>query len=338
MAQRGYLEDLWPYIESDPDLAGNVVEAPLRAAEVDGGLYAAFGSVLIHTLVGSADQVGDRTNWTLEELRNAFSAMPEDSTIFQSDTSRETVAARLLELCVERYVDWEGTCSFDNPTFRSALEFVSLFPAREEIADRDALEVYLENEERLATGRQMLEMADDPHEAVFHLVIHALPNGNRVYRRVIQRHHRSPDKLPCRLLVPTSGGHGEHLSLRSENAARKAVLRWVADEGTPTPVPCIHGLEIVEGHIRHLQHLAVGQKIKVFAHVSGSTSVPPMTEEDAQRFEDFLNSIDRIDMGDDALCDLVMDTCGPYFAGDKPLDDTLRLLDNRVSLYLNEQK
>jgi hypothetical protein len=36
--------------------------------------------------------------------------------------------------------------------------------------------------------------------------------------------------------------------------------------------------------------------------------------------------------------DLVTEAAGPYFAGDRTLDDTLRLLANRVSLYLNEQK
>ena len=329
LAQRGYLEDLWPYIESDPDLAGNVVEAPLRAAEVDGGLYAAFGSVLIHTLVGSADQVGDRTNWTLEELRNAFSAMPEDSTIFQSDTSRETVAARLLELCVERYVDWEGTCSFDNPTFRSALEFVSLFPAREEIADRDALEVYVENEERLATGRQMLEMAD---VSLNYLQTMDARHGGRC----AFIGYPTEDGLLGSIFRP----QGQVLAMSAACGNKEAAWEFVRTAMMPLYNPSVYSIPIRKSVYDQMKDglMRVGQEIKVFAHVSGSNSVPPMTEEDAQRFEDFLNSIDRIDMGDDALCDLVMDTCGPYFAGDKPLDDTLRLLDNRVSLYLNEQK
>ena len=70
MVRKGYLEDLWPYIENDPDLGRDgVLEAPLKAAEVDGGLYAAFGSVTIDTLVGTASQVGDRTSWTFQELQ-----------------------------------------------------------------------------------------------------------------------------------------------------------------------------------------------------------------------------------------------------------------------------
>ena len=53
MVQKGYLEDLWPYIENDPDLGREaVLEAPLKAAEVNGGLYMLFERVEIFTLIG----------------------------------------------------------------------------------------------------------------------------------------------------------------------------------------------------------------------------------------------------------------------------------------------
>ena len=61
-------------------------------------------------------------------------------------------------------------------------------------------------------------------------------------------------------------------------------------------------------------------------------------EDDLLLFEKLINSTTQIYWPDNALSDIVWEALGPYFAGDKPLDDTLRLLDNRVSLYLNEQK
>lgn len=35
---------------------------------------------------------------------------------------------------------------------------------------------------------------------------------------------------------------------------------------------------------------------------------------------------------------IVCETLGPYFAGDRTLDDTITLLQNRVGLYLHEQQ
>ena len=84
MIQKGLLEDVWPYIENDPELGREgVVEAPLKAAEVDGGLYVAFNRVSITSLVGAESMVGDRYSWMLEDLQEAFAAMPEGSTILE---------------------------------------------------------------------------------------------------------------------------------------------------------------------------------------------------------------------------------------------------------------
>ena len=35
---------------------------------------------------------------------------------------------------------------------------------------------------------------------------------------------------------------------------------------------------------------------------------------------------------------LVLETCGPYVSGDKSLDETVALVQNRVGLYVSEQK
>ena len=61
MAQKGYLEDLWPYIENDPELGRDgVLQPPLEAAEVNGGLYILFQKFCIFTLIGRESVVGDR--------------------------------------------------------------------------------------------------------------------------------------------------------------------------------------------------------------------------------------------------------------------------------------
>ena len=58
LVHKGILEDLWPYIENDPELGREgVLEAPLKAAEVDGGLYTIFSKVGINTLVGAEQRV-----------------------------------------------------------------------------------------------------------------------------------------------------------------------------------------------------------------------------------------------------------------------------------------
>lgn len=89
MVRKGYLEDLWPYIENDPALGRDgVLEAPLKAAEVDGGLYAAFGCVHINSLVGAESVVGKRAVYLyqrgIQMLSMADISRPSDMQILDA--------------------------------------------------------------------------------------------------------------------------------------------------------------------------------------------------------------------------------------------------------------
>lgn len=134
MAEKGYLEDLWPYIENDPELGREaVVEAPLKAAEVNGGLYTVFDSVWVHTLVGEESVVGNRTSWTLEDLWEAFSSMPEEAAILDSSMNVPSMKYDMLSTYIygffDLFVDWEtGQCRFDSQQFRNVLEFAGYMP------------------------------------------------------------------------------------------------------------------------------------------------------------------------------------------------------------------
>ena len=78
----GMLEDLWPYIENDPDLGREaVMDRVLECAEQDGKLYTVFNSFGINTVVGSTAVVGDRTSWTLDDLRTALDTIDRKSVV-----------------------------------------------------------------------------------------------------------------------------------------------------------------------------------------------------------------------------------------------------------------
>lgn len=64
----------------------------------------------------------------------------------------------------------------------------------------------------------------------------------------------------------------------------------------------------------------------------------PISEEDIQRYEALIYSITQLYWPDDKLSNIVWDSVGPYLAGDKGMDETIALLQDRVKLYVNEQK
>ena len=73
--------------------------------------------------------MGEYTTWTLADVNDALSKLPEGSTVF----NKYYTQAEMLQYCVamnaESFMNWQdGTCSFDSDEFRALLEFVKPFP------------------------------------------------------------------------------------------------------------------------------------------------------------------------------------------------------------------
>ncbi len=129
-ARKGMFEDLWPWIDSDPDLGRETLMSHvLDCAALDGKLYQACGSFLIHTAIGISDVVGDRTSWTLEDLLAAYDSLGPDAEIFCDNMSSFFLLRELIGEDLERYVDWDtGECRFDSEDFKALLELCARVP------------------------------------------------------------------------------------------------------------------------------------------------------------------------------------------------------------------
>ena len=348
MAQRGYLEDLWPYIENDPELGQDgVLQAPLKAAEVNGGLYMLFQRVVIFTLTGRESVVGARYSWTLEDVMEVYDGMPEGSTIMRHDMTKRDLYFNLLCNSLERYVDREtGECAFDSKGFRDLVGFLETFPDEVEYEKpRDA-----EQETLLAikNGRQMLEgmgiywprdigysdaiwqerasfvgypTADGGSGSFFYATGHKLAMSSTCQnkeaawdfiRDLIKPRLKRRSIVPF-IDMPINLSDYEKLISEELKLAEERTRRY--PENPTVRFPTGEHFNTIELPLMHL-----------------------LTEEDIQRYRDLTDHTTRLYWPEDELSDIVWETLGAYFAGDRTLDDTIGLLGNRVGLYLNEQK
>lgn len=62
------------------------------------------------------------------------------------------------------------------------------------------------------------------------------------------------------------------------------------------------------------------------------------SEAQIERFWKLYESTEQITGRNDALLDIICEQAQPYFAGDKTLEETAELIQNRASLYVNENK
>ena len=71
-----------------------------------------------------------------------------------------------------------------------------------------------------------------------------------------------------------------------------------------------------------------GTEIEVYA----------MTQEQYDQFMDLLSRIDSVASIDSSIADIVLEETGPYFAGQKTVEETASVIQSRVKLYVNEQR
>ena len=63
-----------------------------------------------------------------------------------------------------------------------------------------------------------------------------------------------------------------------------------------------------------------------------------VNQEDVDKVMDLYNAIDSFYRYDEKIYNAVQEVAGQYFAGDKPLDDAAKLIQSKVSLYVNESR
>ena len=334
MAKKGYLENLWPYIENDPELGrDSVLEAPLKAAEVDGGLYMLFSRFAIRTLAGAPEVVGDRYSWSLDELWKSFSAMPENATILDYTDDKSTVFGNLFPMLVASYIDWEsGQCSFDSKGFRSSLEFINSFP--QEFAWTSDEEVNRELCQRQMKGLQMLNsfgiwtMRDMQ-------VIDSWCGGRASFVG-----YPTADGSTGSFFSIQSGRLAMSPDCKNKEAAWDFLRRMLLSQYTPAESE--KGLPVNKASFQKQferdSEPESTYRAMVFGFYGPTSEFPPLKEEDYDRLVDFIDRIDKIGIYDQELLDIIQESCDPYFAGDKDLDETVELIQNRMKLYVNERR
>ncbi len=126
LAGQGVLEDLAPWLEQSGALgAEDFLEGILNAYTFDGILTGIPESFTLRTVVG--DGAGGTAGLSLEGLLGAAGRHP--GALPLGETTREEMMRYLLMFNEETFIDWEaGQCHFDSEQFGEVLEMLRSFP------------------------------------------------------------------------------------------------------------------------------------------------------------------------------------------------------------------
>lgn len=346
-AAKGYLEDLWPYIEKDPGLGREaVMERALQAAEIDGKLCQIFPGFSLETAAGASAAVGTKMGWTLPELQAAYEKLPQGSAVLSENETRAALLRTLFAQSVEQLVDRaSGTARFDTPEFQEILAFCAAFPAGADtppgdIGSGSALARVARGEQLIfpvsLTGFSSMQIYRELLGGAASFV--GYPNEQKIAAR-FQAEGGLALSSSCQekdgawsflrqTLLPTGAGFTPYFPINRADFDRMVQdsmkVEYVLDE-TGAPITDSDGEPVLEGQ----GYVILNDRV---------IKMEPVTQADYDQVMALYNAAGPLERRDSALWEIVQECAGAYFSGSRTAREAAKDVQNRVTLYLNEQK
>ena len=350
---RGFLEDLWPWIDGDPELGREkLMTRPLEEASQDGRLYILGEAFGIHTLVGPADMVGDRMGWSYEDFLAVREAMPPEFVMLETGGADRTgMLQSLLWEEEDVFLDWEaGICRFDSEEFRELLEFCCQLPEEDSWrsdagmleGNAVAMRAHVFSFDGMFDGAAMYKgMCGGDMAYIGYPTASGRPGASfRLSQKLAMttacREKEGAWSFLRTLLLPEEHTvNYESLTDKAVFYINKAAFRNMTEQAM-TPAYAVDE----EGNYRLSQDGGRIEKPKrsfSINHVRNPCEIYAVTEEDYEQWMALYEAASGLNDFDSALADIITETAGACFAGDKTLDETVELIQNRASLYISEQ-
>ncbi len=348
-AAKGVLEELWQYIDADPELSRDqLLTQPLEAMQTGDGLYQITDSFAISTAVALGKVVDGYDKWTVDAAKDALTKLQPNATYFNVTYTKSDVLSQCVSRTAGDFVDWQtGKCSFDSPEFAALLEFANSFQDTFDYEHFDWSD-YTDDSLRIANGEQLVAPA---YISSF--------DDLRYYDGVLKGDTRY-------IGWPTGSGEGgtvfdpgTSLAMTTRCADKDAAWQFMRAMLTDTPSD-IWTFPVNRALFEKAAKLIMtpeyqtdengnyvldenGNKIEISQggmSMGGGEMVEfyAMTQAQYDQLLALIDSASGAASYDMNINNIITEEAGAYFAGEKSVQDTAAAINNRVGLYVAEQR
>ena len=295
--------DLYPLLDRDPELGReSFLPNLLETLSVNGELHELWTEVNIATLAARVSDVGDGRGLTTADYDRILAENEQYQAIFQPFMDKVNLLRFVSTVGISRYVNRaEGSCSFDDPGFRELLAWCSQMCDEQPEGNFDGVALYPEDVvlwlEWLQTPQRIGLMRDNVYHEPFVFV--GFPTGDDRGSYFTME--------GCAMAIPAAAANpeGAWAFLRSRMLPREQDRQYFPVNWQSTK--------------KLLQQSTTAQ-------------------EDLELLTDLLSRTGFAEnIADEALRDIVMDCGLAYLHGEKTLDETIALLQDRASIYMAER-
>ena len=357
-ARRGFLTPLNAFLDADSEIGpGDLVEPVMDLLAIDGTLYTITPQFNIQTLIGRRELVGPDMGWTMQEFLAAVDALPEGAAAFESYVTRGQFINSVLGVNLGLFVDREtGQANFDSPLFMDYLAFAQTLPEEPDLGDtpgglpgdwtrpaplagavamRSPVDIsppIAELPEDIwdsAYARGQVMLAEQTLWSFNDIIFAELQFGGPITFKGYPSEHGIGSVVVPRSLIGISAAS------QNQDAAWSFVRtllteRWQREYafGFATNRTILEAriAEAMEG-----QPGGVDPEMGEFAGMEGATRAQ------IDQVMALIDQTDLLAMRDMTVILMIQEELLPFFAGDRSIEETVRIIQGRVQTYLNER-
>ena len=326
-ASMGLFEDLYPFIDNDPELSrGSFTDGVLEAAETRGSLYRLFPRFAVLTMLGNPNVLGDNPGWDLVEFSEIIDANPRVDVPLGGWATRESFLSEILYTYVEHFVDWEtGTADFNNDMFIDLLESIASLPL-----EMDENFTHNDSPELIATGRQILSAVLFSSIEQY-LEYQMLFGGDIVFKGYPEENGIG------NILWPSNS-----IAMTVTCADKEGAWDFIRSVVTPNwqrrqfdsffPVNKVEFDGILEKAMLDPEHPGLT------GGLSGARAeITALTQNEVDQIRDLTANTVGIGGHNRDLWNIISEEASNYFRGQRTAQDTARIIQNRASTFMSEQ-
>lgn len=331
---KGVLEDLGPFLEKDEEINKDYfVDGVLDVTSVNGKNYFLTKYFSLNGFAGKKTEFGKYADgWTLHDIIECYKSVKGEKRLFPIEYN-VTVACEILYSDILSYVDWNtGEVDFDNEYFKTGLEFCKSFPEVDE--SEGGVDIF----PLIREGKLLLN-------SVYLMDFDEVQRQENLFRdEIVFLGAPSKEKKGMEFSCETGRYAIASTSENKEEAWEfiKYILLSKDYEMQGFPTSGIEFEKYVKRVTTTVEYLEKGGMfVKPRDEVRGSgdfaIKIEPLKEETIDLFRELIRN-STMESGDSEIMFLIEDDINSYFSGRKTLENTIKVIEDKVSKYINENR
>ena len=346
--KNGLFDNINDYLADAPVLSANLLPFVTESAEINGVLPQIITKFRINTLMGKTKNFANKTRWSIKDMLELHKSLPDDVTLTY-ELTRNFLTTYVLDNIVSKCVDYiNGICDFDVQGFRDYIELYELLPEYFSTAGVGDLTAFRKDNYAKCRNDEM--------------VVGAMSRISNVLTYTHEKILNFRDEDVTVIGFPTMDGNtsGDYIEAngfailntsKNKDGAWEFIKHCLSDEFT-TRSSSLFVMLPTKSSLRIYNDWYEGQYVyfpdnrltaESIANIDfdyeaayGTGILERINDAWIGEFNSYLETIDNYVYRDKDIVNIINDELSAYVNTTKSIDDTIKAIQSRVSIYMSE--